>query len=130
MKRTRNGFVDQHEGDARTHYSWLPTRAYREAFGLLTYRDALPAFQVWAISPDLHGSPRVATDLPASPRISPDLPGSPRISPDLPPAFPQPSTAFRSPLPPPPSRSLAAPPATALSPSRPPTPVACGSPPT
>ena len=30
---------------ARTHYSWLPTRAYREAFGLLTYRDALPAFQ-------------------------------------------------------------------------------------
>ena len=27
------------------HYSWLPTRAYREAFGLLTYRDALPAFQ-------------------------------------------------------------------------------------
>ena len=33
------------QGDARTHYSWLPTRAYREAFGLLTYRDALPAFQ-------------------------------------------------------------------------------------
>ena len=33
------------QGDARTHYSWLPTNAYREAFGLLTYRDALPAFQ-------------------------------------------------------------------------------------
>lgn len=45
MKRTPEGFVEQHEGDARTHYSWLPTRAYREAFGLLTYRDALPAFQ-------------------------------------------------------------------------------------
>ena len=45
MKRTPDGFVEQHEGDARTHYSWLPTRAYREAFGLLTYRDALPAFQ-------------------------------------------------------------------------------------
>ena len=45
MKRTTNGFVEQHEGDARTHYSWLPTRAYREAFGLLTYRDALPAFE-------------------------------------------------------------------------------------
>ena len=44
MKRTPDGFVEQHEGDARTHYSWLPTRAYREAFGLLTYRDALPAF--------------------------------------------------------------------------------------
>ena len=45
MKRTPDGFVEQHEGDARTHYSWLPTRAYRDAFGLLTYRDALPAFQ-------------------------------------------------------------------------------------
>ena len=45
MKRTPDGFVEQHEGDARTHYSWLPTRAYREAFGLLTYRDALPAFE-------------------------------------------------------------------------------------
>jgi len=45
MKRTQAGFVEQHEGDARTHYSWLPTNAYREAFGLLTYRDALPAFQ-------------------------------------------------------------------------------------
>jgi len=45
MKRTPDGFLEQHEGDARTHYSWLPTRAYREAFGLLTYRDALPAFQ-------------------------------------------------------------------------------------
>jgi len=45
MKRTPDGFVEQYEGDARTHYSWLPTRAYREAFGLLTYRDALPAFQ-------------------------------------------------------------------------------------
>ena len=37
--------IARHEGDARTHYSWLPTRAYREAFGLLTYRDALPAFE-------------------------------------------------------------------------------------
>jgi hypothetical protein len=45
MKRSPDGFVEQREGDARTHYSWLPTRAYREAFGLLTYRDALPAFQ-------------------------------------------------------------------------------------
>lgn len=45
MKRTPDGFVEQHEGDARTHYSWLPTKAYREAFGLLTYRDALPAFE-------------------------------------------------------------------------------------
>ena len=45
MKRTSEGFIEQHEGDARTHYSWLPTQAYREAFGLLTYRDALPAFQ-------------------------------------------------------------------------------------
>ena len=45
MRRTPGGFVEQHEGEARTHYSWLPTRAYREAFGLLTYRDALPAFQ-------------------------------------------------------------------------------------
>ena len=45
MKRTPSGFIEQHEGDARTHYSWLPTRAYRDAFGLLTYRDALPAFQ-------------------------------------------------------------------------------------
>ena len=35
----------QHDGEPRTHYSWLPTRAYRDAFGLLTYRDALPAFQ-------------------------------------------------------------------------------------
>jgi hypothetical protein len=50
MRRTPEGFVDQHEGDARTHYSWLPTRAYREAFGLLTYRDALPAFQPNAAS--------------------------------------------------------------------------------
>ena len=45
MKRTPSGFIEQYEGDARTHYSWLPTRAYREAFGLLTYRDMLPAFQ-------------------------------------------------------------------------------------
>ena len=37
MKRTAAGFVEQHEGEARTHYSWLPTRAYREAFGLLSY---------------------------------------------------------------------------------------------
>ena len=37
MKRTAAGFVEQHEGEARTHYSWLPTRAYREAFGLLRY---------------------------------------------------------------------------------------------
>jgi hypothetical protein len=38
------------QGDPRTHYSWLPTRAYREAFGLLTYRDALPAFQAGCAS--------------------------------------------------------------------------------
>ena len=37
MKRTAAGFVEQHEGEARTHYSWLPTRAYREAFGRLRY---------------------------------------------------------------------------------------------
>ena len=45
MRRTANGFAEQFDGDVRTHYSWLPTKAYREAFGLLTYRDALPAFQ-------------------------------------------------------------------------------------
>ena len=45
MKRTAKGFVEQYDGDARTHYSWLPTHAYKDAFGLLTYRDALPAFQ-------------------------------------------------------------------------------------
>ncbi len=44
MKRQPDGYVEQKEGDPRTHYSWLPTKAYREAFGLLTYRDALPAF--------------------------------------------------------------------------------------
>ncbi|KAL1530955.1 hypothetical protein AB1Y20_001846 [Prymnesium parvum] len=44
MRRTADGFVEQRDGDARTHYSWLPTHAYRDAFGLLTYRDALPAF--------------------------------------------------------------------------------------
>lgn len=44
MKHTPEGILDQREGDARTHYSWLHTRAYREAFGILTYRDALPAF--------------------------------------------------------------------------------------